>query len=164
MRAIFSGGVERRTLLPLPLTLHKWLLQKWRSGYTKKIVFNNQSLCDLAPEIDPIIATTVDSLEIDQVKNNSNTHGYHLLRVYYVTQWTNYLECIISFNSHNNLMKQVHYCTHKKLKLREVRHLFKIAQLTNGRALMSRLLSNTNYVISMNSWTKAKKDLKVWMA
>lgn len=76
----------------------------------------------------------MDSLEIDQVNNNSNTHDYHLLRVYYVTQWTNYLEYIISFNSHNNLMKQVRYCTHKKLKLREVRHLFKIAELTNGRA------------------------------
>lgn len=127
VRAIFSGGVERRTFLPLQLTLHKWLLQKWRSGYTKKIVFNNQSLCDLAPEIDSIIAITVDSLEIDQVNNNSTTHGYHLLRVYYVTQWANYLEyIIISFNSHNNLMKQVHYCTHKKLKLREVRHCLRL--------------------------------------
>lgn len=74
------------SFLPLQLILHKWLLQKWRSGYTKKIVFNSQSLFDLAPEIDPIIAITVESLEIDQVNSNSNTRGYHLLRVYYMTQ------------------------------------------------------------------------------
>lgn len=76
----------------------------------------------------------MDSLEIDQANNNSNTRGYHLLRVYYVTQWANYLEYIILFNSHNNLMMKVRYCIHKKLKLRELRHLFKPAQVTNGRA------------------------------
>lgn len=91
-------------------------------------------LHDLTSEIDPITTATVDILEIDQV-NNDNTYGYHLLRVYYVTQWANCLEyIIISFHSHNNLMKQVHYCTHKKPKLREVKHLFKVAQLANGRA------------------------------
>lgn len=77
------------------------------SGHARTIVFNNLSLHELVPETDPITTcATMDILEMDQVNNNS-IHGYHLLRVYYMTQCAKYFEYSISFNLKNNLMMQV---------------------------------------------------------
>lgn len=88
-------------------------------------------------QVPSLPAATVDIAGVGRVHDNSSTHGYHLLTVHHVTQRANHLEYIISFNSHNNLMKHVCRCTHEKPKLREIRRLFRVTQPANGELVLT---------------------------